>query len=109
MRRIRLLSDRIDGAMIIHFEIPATQDHPEILIVFRQHRLAQPVGFAVCDQGEDASAPIFNKTLKLGKALSKADRLSSDMISDPLNDRKIDPPAKGWLGVVFAAGSGLRL
>ena len=74
MRRIRLLSDRIDGAMIIHFEIPATQDHPEILIVFRQHRLAQPVGFAVCDQGEDASAPIFNKTLKLGKALSKADR-----------------------------------
>ena len=36
-------------------------------------------------------------------------KLSSDMISDPLNDRKIDPPAKGWLGVVFAAGSGLRL
>ena len=36
-------------------------------------------------------------------------QLSSDMISDPLNDRKIDPPAKAWLGVVFAAGSGLRL
>jgi len=27
--------------------------------------------------------------------LRKKDKLSSDMISDPPNDKKIDPPAKG--------------